>query len=121
MAGTKPGHDEKGGERMLPPAASATSMRLKQRKPDRDPGASRWRFLDRQGAAMGFGQAAGDGEAQSGAARSAASRCLQPTERLEHGLSVFGRDSHAFVVDRQQKVLVDDHAAKMGPAAEIGR
>ena len=38
---------------------------------------------------MGFGQAARDGEAQSGAARSAASRCLQPTERLEHGLPVF--------------------------------
>jgi len=76
-------------------------------EPDRDPGASRWRFLDRQGAAIGFGQAAGDGEAQSGAAGSAASRCLRPTERLEHGLPVFGRDSRAFVVDRQQKVLVD--------------
>jgi len=92
---------------MLRSAASATSVRLKQRQPDGDPGASRWRLLDRQGAAMGFDQAARDGEAQSGAARSAASRCLQPTERLEHGLAVLGRDSRAFVVDRQQKVLVD--------------
>jgi len=66
---------------------------------------------------VGFDQAAGDRETQSGAAGSAVARCLQPTERLEHGLPLRGRDTCAFVVDRQQDVVVDDHTAKMRATA----